>query len=198
MARRLIAPQRRLRGVARRLRALQRWPLEVAAGYPDDEELRAAPRYWNWKLPVDLNLVESRWTTDAIRRACAQSLIDACAAFIAARGASDVDCRVTCVVCLPDLFTSELCLYRSEDYFRSHTSASEDRHGRSWRIEGRRLSQEWGLQLPDGLGELGLGLDYADPDSDWRLAGERWYFGEIGPRDGRPLDAHTVADLPAA
>ncbi|GEM_PF-3386437 len=122
MARRLITPQRKLRGVARRLRALGRWPREVATAYPDDEELRAAPRYWNWKLPVDLHLVESRWTATAIRRACAQRLI-------AARAASTGDCRATCVACLQDLFTSGPCLYRSEERFRSHTSASVDRPG---------------------------------------------------------------------
>lgn len=170
---------KRLRGAPRRLRALARWAAAFEGWFPPAERLAPERRYWNLKIPVDLNLVESRQTTDGIRRACAQSLIDACAHLVQARPDWAAGSRVTCVVCLPDMFTSELCIYLSDDYFRSHTDPASGAHGETRAIQGRRLSQEWGLLVPDGLGELGMSVAFFNQDDDRHLAGERWYFGEV-------------------
>ena len=179
MSRRLVPHSKKLRGVPRRLRAIRRWPDEVATSFPPDEELQPENKYWNWKIPVDLNLVESRWTTDEISRVCAQILIDACARLAAAKPTSANNYRITGVFCFPDIFTSELCIYLSEDYFLSHVSPSSNEYGQTTLIQGRSISDDWGLTLPEGFAEVGLTVDYHDPESDWHLVGERWYFGEV-------------------
>lgn len=179
MTRRLADSRKKLRGVARRLRAVRRWASALEGCFPSVDDLSPEYRYWNLKIPVDLNLVEGRATTDEIRRVCAQSLIDACAGLLEAKPESAKDFRVTCVICTPDMFTSELCIYLTEDYFLSHTSPSSNEYGYTQAIHGRRLSQEWGLVLPPGFGEIGISVAYHSDEDDWHLVGERWYFGEV-------------------
>ena len=180
--RRLIYPEKKLRGVPRRLRAMKRWSEGLAGHFPSDEEIDPASRYWNFKIPVDLNLVEGRGTNRDIQRACAQNLVNACGHLLAAKPAAARDIRVTCVVCLPDMFTSELCIYLQEEYFLSHTSPAKNEHGETTMLTGRSLSQEWALDLPPGVAELGTAVEYHSEEDDWHLSGERWYFGEVLPR----------------
>jgi len=78
------------------------------------------------------------------------------------------------------MFTSEVCIYTQEAYFLGHTTPSSDSHGNMVVITDRHISELWGLRLPDGVGELGIALDYRgfEDQSDW-FVGERWYFGEV-------------------
>ncbi len=171
----------KIRGVPRRLRALQRWAAEFDGNYPPKTEMSG--RFWNDKIPVEHGLVESRHTTIATRKACAQQLINACSNLIKSKPSDLANHRITVVICLPDMFTSEVCIYLDNSYFLEHTAPCKSEHGSCSPIIERRLSQEWGLHLPQGIGELGVALDYRgyDDKADW-FVGERWYFGEVGPR----------------
>ena len=169
--------EHKLRGIPRRLRSLKKWSESFMGNYPIDDSMRPANRYWNWKIPVHRLLVEGRQTNRILQAECAQRLIDACGYLIASKPKMASDCRTTCVICLPDIFTSEICIYLDETYFQEHTSASADGHGTTLPIVGRRLSQEWGLTLPAGVQELGVTVDYQWEEDGF--SGERWYFGEI-------------------
>lgn len=175
------------RGVPRKLRALQSWAAGFEGFYPSPDELQG--EYWNHKIPVEHSLVESRHTTREVRKACAQELINACFKLQRSKPEGVKNHRVVAVVCLPDMFTSELCIYLQEDYFLEHTTACNGAHGSANVITGTRLSEHWELNVPDGMGELGMALDYRrlDDKSDW-FVGERWYFGEV-----RQLPLKSVA-----
>ncbi len=182
--RRLINANKKLRGVARRLRALKEWSVSFAGYFPSCDELDPDIRYLNWKIPVELNLVQGRWSTPAIQRKCAQRLIDACMHLIAAKPESAGSFRVTCVVCLPDMFASELCIYLDEDHFQSHTSASGGPHEHIKVLAARRLSEQWSLELPNGVGELGVSVERNGDEDEPPFSGEQWYFGEVLPTTG--------------
>jgi len=77
------------------------------------------------------------------------------------------------------MFTSELCIYLQEEYFLSHTLPAKNEHGETTMVTGRSLSQEWNLDLPPGVSELGVTVEYHSEEDDWHLSGERWYFGEV-------------------
>ncbi|WP_260679654.1 DUF3916 domain-containing protein [Ectopseudomonas mendocina] len=180
MARRLIV-SKKPRGVARRLRALDRWAASFERNFPQD--IPAGERYWNWKIPVLFSLVEGRHTNPQIQAHCAQALINACQHLMRAKPPEAENWRVTAVICLPDFFTSEVCLYLDEDYFQAHTRASVSAHGNSRHLAPLSLSETWSLQLVDGCGELGTEIDYLDEDQpDGRFIAQRWYFGEVMPR----------------
>ncbi|WP_408501635.1 DUF3916 domain-containing protein, partial [Paraburkholderia xenovorans] len=66
-------PEKKLRGIPRRLRAIQGWP-EQLSSYISPDVWRSSDVYWNWKIPVSSSLVQGRYATAATRRACAQGL----------------------------------------------------------------------------------------------------------------------------
>lgn len=178
---RRLAVSAKLRGAKRRLKALNRWADSFKDAFPAD--LHPEERYWNWKIPVQCNLVQGRYTTTDIQAQCAQALINASSLLTGNKPAELAHHRVTAVVCLPDMFTSELCIYLDEGYFSSHTREASSERGSSRHIVERSLASEWGLVLPEGMGELGVLLDCPDDDHpDGRFVCERWYFGEVMPR----------------
>ncbi len=186
--------EKKLRGVPRRLRALKRWAEEFSGHFPSTTELALADQYYNWKVPVDLNLVEGAGTSREIQRVCAQALVDACGKLLKSKPVSARGVRVTCVVCLPDMFTSEVCIYLDENYFSGYTTPCSSKHGTCTHIVGRRLSEEWGLHLPQSMGELGVALDYRGfDDKDHWFVGERWYFGEVAALDNSSFDVDGYA-----
>lgn len=183
--RRLSITNEKVRGIPRRLRALKRWAEGFSGWFPED--LDVAERYCNWKIPVIRNLVEGRHVKRQNQIECAQRLIDAVGYFMAAKPESAKEFRVTCSICLPEMFASEICIYLQEEYFQSHTTDGVDHCGTTTRerIKGRSLAKEWGLILPEGASELGVAVDYRkeeDDDSSVDWSGEDWYFGEVQPR----------------
>ncbi|MCJ1886867.1 DUF3916 domain-containing protein [Pseudomonas sp. LA21] len=164
----------------RRLRALKKWADSFQNCFPTDVPL--TERYWNWKIPVQISLVQGRYTTPEIQAQCAQFLIDACQHLMQSKPEFAKDWRVTAVICLPDFFTSEVCIYKDEGYFASHTREAEGPAGKSRHLTSS-LAEEWQLRLDPGSSELGVHIDCADPDQpDGRFICQRWYFGEVMPR----------------
>ena len=177
--RRLALSNKKPRGIPRRLRSLKRWSHNFQDYFPAG--LTPAHRYYNWKIPVLQSIIEGRYAKPKIQAQCAQALLDACAHLMAAKPAEAQDFRVTCVICLPDMFTSEVCIFSGEDYFQKHTSQRQDQYGETRLITDRSLAESWGLQLPEGMHELGLSQNYRSEEEGWSQVGDRWYFGEVQP-----------------
>ncbi len=185
--RRLSITNEKVRGIPRRLRALKRWAEDFSGWFPGSEELDVAERYWNWKIPVIRNLVQGRHVKKQNQIECAQRLIDAASHLMAAKPEDAKEFRVTCSICLPEMFSSEICIYLQEEYFQSHTTDSFKDFGiygsaTKKKIKERSLAKEWGLLLPEGFSEIGIKIDEEDgcPGDSW--SGEYWYFGEVQPR----------------
>lgn len=177
--RRLSLTNKKVRGIPRRLRALKKWSDSFKGCFPND--LEPNNRYWNWKIPILAGLIEGNHTKLSIQAECAQRLIDACNYLIEAKPVSAKDFRVTCVVCLPDMFTSEMCIYLQESYFRSHTSEYKNKSYEQIIITEKSLAQEWKLSLSENIRELGIKINYKNDDNfhEIPLILERWYFGEV-------------------
>ena len=77
MSRRLNRDYRtKIRNIPRRMKALNCW----AESFQNPERAVFAEdqRYWNFKIPVDINLVEGKHRTQKTQAECAQALINAC------------------------------------------------------------------------------------------------------------------------
>ncbi|MFS2057812.1 DUF3916 domain-containing protein [Kosakonia cowanii] len=62
--------------------------------------------------------------------------------------------RIIASVCLPDMFTSEVCIYRSEEYYRGFITEGRSENGASVLLDDRSLAAEW-------------------------FTGERLYYGQV-------------------
>ncbi|MFS7222821.1 DUF3916 domain-containing protein [Rahnella inusitata] len=88
------------------------------------------------------------------------------------------DTRVTCCIVLPDMFSSEICIFTSEEYFKEHTQVGHSRFGQLTLLNDRSLIKEWNLKLPDGFSELGV-LSVSENDAGGFYHSENWYIGEV-------------------
>jgi hypothetical protein len=180
MTRSKVCRQRKLRGIPRRLRALRKWANDFSGYYPSEQELDENPKYCNWKIPVAAALVEGPYTTQAIQRECAQLLIDACGLLIAARPVWAAQHRITCLICIPDVFSSEVCIYLDESYYQSKSAPLVNEHGCQELIMKRSLVDEWALSLPKDVAELGIFWRYdASVNEDDHYASEHWMYGNV-------------------
>ena len=177
--RQLSLSNKKPRGVSRRIRSLERWATQFQGWFPNG--LQTEDRYCNWKIPVLRNLVEGRHTSKEIQAKCTQYLINACHHLIHAKPSTAKGYRVTCVICMPDMFSSEICIYLDEDYFRSHMEIGISQHGvHVERITDRSLAKEWNLSLPSGMSEIGNQIDFPGyEDGSDAFHGERWMYGEV-------------------
>lgn len=80
-------------------------------------------------------------------------MINACANLIASKPDGSPVLRTTCVVCLSDMFTSEIRFWFSEIYLQQVTG---DENGESRRIISKPLADETGLILAVGFQEMGV------------------------------------------
>ncbi|MFW9079081.1 DUF3916 domain-containing protein [Pseudomonas sp. P2757] len=170
--RRLALTNKKVRNIPRRLRALAAWAADFDGYFP--EHLTAQQKYSNWKIPVITSLVEGKQATTAIRKECAQSMIDAAHHLIMARPKDALDCRIVACICLPSMFSSEICIYTDLEYHRSHIPSAD-----SGSVENTMsLAADWGLVLPEGVKERGLSYMTEDWD-DQPYEEHQWYFGEV-------------------
>lgn len=179
MSRRLNRDHRtKVRNIPRRIKALNRWVSTFQS--PERSIFSEVEHYWNFKIPVEINLIQGKYSTIKTKAACAQDLINACSNLITATDGMNYSPRITAVVCLPDMFTSEVCLYRSEEYYQGFTTEDRSENGASAVIKDRSLAAEWGLVLPANVQEIGITLEYyGSEDRDEWFMEERWYYGQV-------------------
>ena len=170
--RRLALSNKKIRNVPRRLKALATWASDFKGYYPND--LTQEGKYCHWKIPVITTLVEGKQATDAIRRECAQQLINVAGHLTLARPAEANSSRIVTSIVLPDMFSSEICIYTNLDYHRSHIPPANS----ECCIDNRSLADEWGLELAEGMKERGIRCS-VEIDDDQFYQFEQWYFGEV-------------------
>ncbi|XBS71315.1 DUF3916 domain-containing protein [Acerihabitans sp. KWT182] len=179
MSRRLSRDYRtKIRNIPRSIKALNHWA--ETFHNPERANFSEDQHYCNYKIPVETNLVQGKYSDKKTKAACAQALINACSNLMrATENANDIP-RITAAIYLPDMFVSEVCLFRSEEYFQSFISEGSSETGSTVILRDRSLAKEWGLILPEGVQELGIRLEYHggdDPD-EW-FTGEYWYYGQL-------------------
>lgn len=100
MSRRLNRDYRtKIRNIPRRIKALNRWASTFHN--PERSIFSEDEHYWNFKIPVDINIVEGKCSTLKTKADCAQALINACSNLITATAGMNYSPRITAVVCLP-------------------------------------------------------------------------------------------------
>jgi hypothetical protein len=175
--RRLSFTNKKIRGVPRRLRELDRWAADFLGYFPAG--LSADDRCQCFKLPILQGLVDGRHASQAVRRVCAQRVVDACSNLIQSKPAHARPFRVVALLSWPDLFPSRVCIYTDEEIFQRQMYTGEHEFGSVKAITNRSFAKERGLVLPAGFSERGLEVQGTGSDGTGWYVFEHWFFGEV-------------------
>jgi hypothetical protein len=164
--RQIAITRKKLRGIPRRLRALDRWA-DGFAGFvrPPSSE---GERFCNVRIPVHIALVEGRQTSRRVQAQCVAAMLRAADHLARAAGAGRPGYyRVACLFTWPRLHDSEIALFYDAAEYAGFMSDRNE-------LAPRSLAGSLGLTLPAGFVESGC--DITQPDD--RRTIELWCIGE--------------------
>jgi len=171
-------PTAKVRGVDRRLRALDRWADGFAGYEPYVDE-----RYMNHKIPVLDRLVNPPTTTAAIQEKALASLLKAADYLSRSPVKEQVPYYRACVLMgLPDMFHSEVTAYYDEDYYRSFWRSDQ-------MLDPKVLTESFDVTIPDGFEVCGYIVPFevdfddikgvrTDEEGRYWIDEERWVIGQ--------------------
>ena len=167
-------PRAKVRGVERRLRALDKWADSFEGYFPSEY---SQEKYWNWKLPVLDRLVEPPTTNHEIQACCAQALLRAAKHLFEAKPEGYDQAVVSALITYPDMFSSEICVFFDRGYFDSFFDRNSEWQSLS-AIPDRKLSNSLSLEVPSPF--IQSGYLYRTKD-EWEgevttYEGEWWSF----------------------
>jgi hypothetical protein len=172
--------QKKLRGIPRRMRALRTQLSNLSKEFPIDQNFSLSHGHWNFKIPVSWALVEGRYTTPKIQKECAQLLINTCASLIEIKPEWAKMHRVTCCICKPNMFSSEICIYLDEEYYQSKVEPTSNEYGYQTVMVNQSLASEWEILKPKGVSEIGINWCYNTSEDIYdHYVSEHWIYGEV-------------------
>jgi len=168
--------KKKLRGVKRRLRALDYWA-DSAKGYFPSED--ADEKYSNWKIPVYQGLVEPPTTNIAIQKHCIYALLRAANYFVEAKPKEMEHAIVTVLIPYPDMFSSEICVFFDQDYFVEFYQRNNEWQSLTPTTEPQ-LSSTLDFIVPAPFSEVGFHHKIQDKDEDeiFTFENEWWSYRE--------------------
>ena len=154
-----------LRGIPRRLRALERWAASFREEfYPRSEHME---RYSHWKIPVHEALVEGPQARIEVQAFCIQQLLEAANYLSEAADHSQGYYRVACLLTWPWVHQSEVTVFYDRDYYLGFL-------GETNALMPERISDALALHIPASFIEHGH--DVIHPED--QVAEQWWCIGE--------------------
>ena len=128
-----------LRGVHRRLRALEHW----ACSFRDQFHPRSVhmERYTHWKIPVHEALVQGPQARIEVQAFCIQQLLEAASHLSNAADRSKGYYRVACLLVWPWVHQSEITLFYDRDYYLGFLGETNS-------LKPERISHALALRTP--------------------------------------------------
>ncbi|MBT2338989.1 DUF3916 domain-containing protein [Pseudomonas fluorescens] len=163
--RRLALSNKKLRGIPRRLRALERWAVRFNGNYyPRSYEDQ---RFTHWKIPVHTCLVQGSQAPIEVQAFCVQQSLEAAAHLSRAADRGQGYYRVACLLVWPWVHQSEVTVFYDRDYYLGFL-------GQHNTLAPLRLSEKLALVLPDSFIEHGHDATQRDDEVDvhWWCIGE--------------------------
>lgn len=166
---------RKARGTITRLKNWQNYIAKHFSGalkYANSQDLT----HYNFKVPVHYQVLEDNFEDISFRTEFIQSLLSAMKCAISLRNLNGANCLVTAIIELPNLFSSEICLFIDKDYWTNFTNREDDIQQWHDLSPDRDLLAEHNIHLESQVLQSGywcemLNKDYGD-------SGEIWIFSE--------------------
>ncbi|WP_433738813.1 DUF3916 domain-containing protein [Pseudomonas putida] len=163
--RRIAVNNKPLKGIHRRLRALEHW----ASTFRDEFHPRSEhmERYTHWKIPVHAALVEGPHARIEDQAFCIQQLLEAACHLSNAADRTQGYYRVACLLTWPWVHQSEIAIFYDQDYYLRFL-------GESNTLKPKRISHTLALRTPTHFIEHGNDVTQADDE----VAVQWWCIGE--------------------
>jgi len=144
-------PKEKLRGVNRRLRALEKWSNNFENHFPIEH---SDEKYWNYKIPVLDRMVNSPTTSEYIQSHCINAIFHAANQIHNAKPKSMDNAIVTALITYPDMFDSEVCVFFDSKYFNGFFKRN-DENNKMEPITNRSLLNLLNIKRPPSCEEVG-------------------------------------------
>jgi len=156
---------KKLRGIPRRLRALEGWA-STLNGYarPRSQHME---RYHSWKIPVHILLVEGHQTNLEIQSRCTNIFLSAAVSLAEAQCQAYGYCRVACILNWPRLHQSEIVIFYDREYYLSFLGSANG-------LAPDRISRKLSLSVPPDFLEHGHDITQFDDREQIEL----WCIGQ--------------------
>lgn len=182
-------PKEKLRGIKRRLIALDKWADSFEGYFPSEY---SSENYWNWKIPILDRMVNTPTTTKELQVHCANAMLRAASHIEKSRPEESKSAIVTVLLTYPDMFSSEICVFFDKEYYEGFFERSGEEQ-KLTKLSSGSLVQDLGLVLPKGFNEVGYHCVIKDEwegkvsvyEEDW------WSY-----RGGSRLTIAVERDLP--
>ncbi len=144
-------PKEKLRGIKRRLNAIDNWANSFEGYFPVEH---SSEKYWNYKIPVLDRLVCPPTTTDELQAHCVVALLRAAEFLVSARPREHQKAKVSVLVTYPDMFGSEICVFFDKSYLKAFFERSSEKEQLNV-IKGNTLSCNLTFEVPSIFFEHG-------------------------------------------
>ncbi|MGM0846101.1 MAG: DUF3916 domain-containing protein [Bacillota bacterium] len=133
--------------------------------------------YWQMRLPVDQGFINSKKTPRGIKNIVIQTLLQRVSHLIEIKPHDEWKYRVAALVSVPDLWRSEIIVFKGESYFEFFFNRNDEYQKWIPLSDKRNIQTEWRLSISDELQIVGYKeVIYVDGDYS---EGEIWFVGEL-------------------
>ncbi|PFK67194.1 hypothetical protein COJ21_24315 [Priestia megaterium] len=168
--------KKKTRGIKRKCRTFVNSITEYTTSLPSPED-NSYLGYWHLHMPFNESFIDSKNTSNSVRKLCMQTMINRMQHLIDTRTELEKEYRIYILISLPKLFDSQIVvLFDKEDLNGFFDRNTEEQ---SWipLPSERSIEKEWGLEIPENL--VIKGYKETINDEDYFHEGELWFIGEL-------------------
>lgn len=152
---------------------MARWGREIDKTFPlKSENLRG---YHNWKAPVSQKIIQENHDDNSFQTEFIKNVLQSLEVAIEARNKNNSDCLVAAIIVLPNLFSTEICLFYNKICFDNFVN--RDNEFEKWFKLNKRRNILLELGISDNQFSQ-LGYAFKITDDDYEEQGEIWIIFE--------------------
>ncbi|WP_226671130.1 DUF3916 domain-containing protein [Metabacillus litoralis] len=166
--------EKKVRGIKRKANKMIQRIEENTMEFPriDDDGYR------NILLPVSQGFINSDKTPSKIKRLCLQTMVNRAKHLVEMKPTDKEKYRVVVLISLPDLFRSQLIVFRGDSYYQHFFERNNDDQKWSPLSKKRNMAKEWQLSVPETMDILGF-KEVITYEEGYHEEGEIWFIGDV-------------------
>jgi hypothetical protein len=167
--------KRKVRGQKRKVNKLKKNLAEIGNFFPEESYVNAP--YYNYHLPCSQRLLDSKNSSNKIRKTAMQLLIDAAVRLRKVRPSNLADKKIVVAIYLPHLWDSQIIIFYDLEYYENFFNRNTDSQRWTPIKNTKSILDNYALDCPKDFKALGFNEEIND--GDFHAKNEIWCIGEI-------------------